>query len=987
MVRPDIMVHNPTAFLLTVVARRIRNHCVTQGNVQGISQAQQHALARLRHTATCVSRMCRAQTHFAHVGCQYIISDTRVSAFFTMVYATQEYTSCGRRYRQSRRGANAGLFLPEGVCASENLKFILLLTPLLPQTGESFRSLGQLELAETLFAQGAEDSAKIISQSMSPGDGELCLSLSCARARCAWSLQQHALATSSLEKAADILRAVQGSAPPATCADLAARLASSYIDLACTLLADDADSASSVPLLLSAVGVTAAARSTPAVWQQFDGRLHFKALRCLAVAHLKTSNPDLALTCARTMAADASALGQATDTVRDAAAAALQTAPFITIMSLCALGRLDEAEERLASVCRDSSASMASSPVLVNFIIDAISHVIKGGRPQAAAAAVVAVLKAVPDRTDAVVRFLDLTLGDGKPSGDVARDSALALLQSPECVAALKTKAQNETAGGPARQALSHSIAVMWNAATTDFEKKSYDAARQLFAAVMSYQLGEDFNRPKAARAACLCHLALRQPSEAMRYIRLADELESGGSPSVQTKFLMLKAHLECGGDDDDALKALAAMTQCADFEPDFMLLAALESQSAQALRCAQQAYTLMYGQYSSSGSVPPGAMAHLLRHLIKVTQAKWDAADAATVANQGSFERGRADELAQQFVVASERLEALGAVTFAGDNVANASKELSWFAITAWNAGLSTCAPQEGQHPAWAAAAHLFGAAGAFMNALVHMDPHGQHAPAVSPHTRQLAWLLSAASALEVHKDSGAQSLNEATLALQSAAAVDCPASDAARAQVFMLLTSFNVKARLGDAAGCLDMLRTAEAMPGLTADTALKLAKIAAEDAGLAVALRAYELCLRVMQRSQGQTTPNYADMAHVLRCTLTYAEQASGGSNGADSRDARLLRGFREASALIASVPAGGYPPEEAEWLMTQAWNRGAMLIKVGRTDIGEQFLKLGVELQRHCSKHSPQAEQHKAGMLDTLAQLSRKRSGTREGVADP
>ena len=853
------------------------------------------------------------------------------------------------------------------------------------KTGETFKSLGKLEEAESLFAQGAEDAASIISQAViSPGDADLCVTLFCTRARCAWSLQQHALATSLLEKAADVLRRCSN-APSQIRAELAARLASSYIDLARTLLAESDEKApGAVPLLLSAVGVTAAVRSEPDLWLSFDGGLHFKALRFLAIAHIKSSNHELALTCVRTMAADAAVIGRAAAPVVEAAQMVQLISPFITISALCGLGRLDEAEERLASMCRDGAA-LESSVVQVDLTLDAISLVVKAGRPQAAAAAVIAVLKAVPRRIDAVVRFLDLTLGSDEQLGNLTREAALSLLIAPECVDALKTAAQNEPPGGPARQALSHAIAVVWNAASLLFQRKQYEFSRELFAAVMSYQLAEDGNRPKAARAACLCHLALKQPKEALRYIRLADELESGGSPSIQTKFLLMKVHLECGGDDEDALKALEAMTLCADFDPDFLLLVALESQSAQALRCAQQAYTLLYGHHSNSGTAPAGVMAHLLRHLIQVTDKKWDAADAATVAHQGRFERGRSDELAQQFVVAAERLSTLGASAFAGDDAVTAATECAWFGLSAWNAGLATIAPQEGIVPAWGAAVHLFRAAGTFMSALFVVDPHDQQG-AVSPHTCQLAWLLSAASALEADKDAkntasdGPQGLlAEAASALQHAAAVEIPAADAARAQVFMLLTGFTVKAKCGDAAGCLDMLRTAEAMPGLTTDTALKLAKIAAEDAGPAVALRAYELCMRVMQRSQSGLAANYADMAHVLRRTLTYAEQSSGSvGGGADSHDARLLRYFREAAALMASVPPGAYPPEEAEWLMTSAWNRGAMLIKLGRVDAGELFLKVGLELQRHAAKHSPGAETHKAAMLDALAKISSTRA---------
>ena len=129
--------------------------------------------------------------------------------------------------------------------------------------------------------------------------------------------------------------------------------------------------------------------------------------------------------------------------------------------------------------------------------------------------------------------------------------------------------------------------------------------ARELFSAASAYARAGDPNRARAARAACLCLLALREPAEAQRYITLADELEAGeggagGAPphaSVQTKFLQLKyagAHaaaqrvcvdtlpfkrrvcLERGVEEESALAALRSFTRCPDFDVDFLYLAAL---------------------------------------------------------------------------------------------------------------------------------------------------------------------------------------------------------------------------------------------------------------------------------------------------------------------------------------------------------------------------------------------------------------------------
>ncbi len=84
----------------------------------------------------------------------------------------------------------------------------------------------------------------------------------------------------------------------------------------------------------------------------------------------------------------------------------------------------------------------------------------------------------------------------------------------------------------------------------------SDSGARALFSAASSYAASGDPNRARAARAACLCLLALREPAEALRYIDLADQLEHAGqgaasgaaaaTPSVQTKFLKMKCVAAC---------------------------------------------------------------------------------------------------------------------------------------------------------------------------------------------------------------------------------------------------------------------------------------------------------------------------------------------------------------------------------------------------------------------------------------------------------
>ena len=324
------------------------------------------------------------------------------------------------------------------------------------------------------------------------------------------------------------------------------------------------------------------------------------------------------------------------------------------------------------------------------------------------------------------------------------------------------------------------------------------------------------------------------------------------------------------------------------------------------------------------------------------MTSEKWDAADAVA----GHADPARSAELASQMGVACQQLKALGVPGFAGNDPATAARELQWFAANAWNAGLA--ASVELAHD-WASAARLFAAAGTFMDA-ADLPPYsaagaiGVAHEAAAP-SRRLAWLLAAGAALEVHSamldDDGAFILGEAQHALaRCSAAADAGAST--QTDILFLLLCFTVCTRAEDVAGSLAILRKAESMPALTADTALKLARLAskaaaASDGGSTLAFRAYELCLRVMQRSPGSSLK---DMSYVIRKVVTLCEHAAGdGGLGGDNRDVRLLRAFRDASAILAAAPAGAYPSEDAVWLVTTAWNRGALLAKLGRPESAE------------------------------------------------
>ena len=288
-------------------------------------------------------------------------------------------------------------------------------------------------------------------------DTELVAALFCARARGAWALKQHALAHNLLGRASDAAARV----PAAVAAAALERVAGVYLDCGRALLAnaEDAAGGGGVPLLQAAheraAAAHAAAPGTPSAL-----RLLFKALQCLAVAHLKAGAHDDALTCARALAALA-----ASDAAVDATAAAVagRAAQFLCINALCGLGRADEAAEHLAAAAGDAAAA-------TELLAEAATAVLRAGRADAAAAVASLLAAGGAGCQSAALRFRAAALAD-----DAGRAAAMKLLDAPGAAAALKGETGGTAAGAEGaatHKRLLHLQALLWNSATQLFEAK-----------------------------------------------------------------------------------------------------------------------------------------------------------------------------------------------------------------------------------------------------------------------------------------------------------------------------------------------------------------------------------------------------------------------------------------------------------------------------------------------------------------------------------
>ena len=64
-----------------------------------------------------------------------------------------------------------------------------------------------------------------------------------------------------------------------------------------------------------------------------------------------------------------------------------------------------------------------------------------------------------------------------------------------------------------------------------------------------------------------------------------------------------------------------------------------------------------------------------------------------------------------------------------------------------------------------------------------------------------------------------------------------------------------------------------------------------------------------------------------------------------------DAERLGMLRDAAGLVAAAPPGAFPPLEARWLVTAAWNRGATHAKFARGEEARECMDLALKMAEH------------------------------------
>ena len=89
-------------------------------------------------------------------------------------------------------------------------------------------------------------------------------------------------------------------------------------------------------------------------------------------------------------------------------------------------------------------------------------------------------------------------------------------------------------------------------------------------------------------------------------------------------------------------------------------------------------------------------------------------------------------------------------------------------------------------------------------------------------------------------------------------------------------------------------------------------------------------------------------------------------------------QVLDLYKQAQQILSGLGNNMYPQVEAQWLVSTAWNRGALYLKLQKYETAELWMGLALELL----KHVPAMETHRPSMMESLTELLRQIASSRK-----
>lgn len=91
-------------------------------------------------------------------------------------------------------------------------------------------------------------------------------------------------------------------------------------------------------------------------------------------------------------------------------------------------------------------------------------------------------------------------------------------------------------------------------------------------------------------------------------------------------------------------------------------------------------------------------------------------------------------------------------------------------------------------------------------------------------------------------------------------------------------------------------------------------------------------------------------------------------------------QVLDLYKQAQQILLGLGNNLYPQDEAQWLVSTAWNRAALYLKLLKYDKAEIWMGVALELL----KHVPTMEIHRPSMMESLTELLQQKASTQKAM---
>ncbi|KAI4329920.1 hypothetical protein MLD38_028250 [Melastoma candidum] len=770
------------------------------------------------------------------------------------------------------------------------------------KTGSLYLSLQSLELASSCLDKSSEILSRIDPRKVADSaERKLFLDVNLARARVAWECKDVVLAVSLLSRSRALLF---GSA------EHHKALANQYLSFGKTLLGNSGEDAGRSGTLKEALKLMNGAlelceKGLGTSWTRTDtADLHdikLRSLRFIAAVHLQMEEFEGAIKCVRVLKEEEEEKYHH------------PSLPVLAMKAWLGLGKHSEAEKELRGM-------VANKGIPEGVWVSAVEEyfkVVGTAGAETAKGVFMGLLGRCHVSAGAAVRVV-ARVASGGCEGEAGRLRAkvVAELVSEDRVTAL-------FAGDKAAKERNTMHVVLWNCAAEHFRLKDYRSSAEMFEKSMLYVPSGVEDRvllAKGYRVLCLCHLGLSQLDRAEEYINEAEKLE----PNIASAFLKFKVYL-LKNDHGGAIAQIQTFSSCLDFTPDILLLSTHEAVACHALPVAVASLSSILNLYALGKEVATSEVI-VLRTLITVTS---------------QIERND-QEILKALQRASARAEELGVETFFGKGEVG-TREVKWLAITSWNFGTKA-----GRNKKYEECAQFLKMASYFYNLL------GEENQTML--CRSLILTVCAMLASETQRNTPLldSELKQAKETLDRAAEIlealstrmdvvdEDDASLEAEFRCLHAFISYDIHKRVGNSKSQLGLVKSFAVSKACNPRYLLQIALTAAHGPGsnLEVASFALHQCLADLLSS---VSPSYENVALVIRKLIMATSTLKG-----DNNDQEVYDLYKKAYHIMVGLKEGEYPTDEGKWLVTTAWNRAAIPVRLGQIVVAKKWMDLAREL---------------------------------------